>query len=411
MPSTSDLIGSLKARTDLQCRTTRIHYNEATIVPLALNRKLVFTFPRHSQGFLDMSSLHFSSIIKRTSWNAVLDATSFSQFFRRVVLRHGNVVLCDLDAYSVIAPILEKINITTLTSQKERFINGGFQDENGTDQAALGATLDGAGKRYNIHFLAGTILNCQALIPVDRLSAAGSLQLELYIENPTNIVRSTVATDNFSLNDVDLYCDYIFSPSLSASADWRVNLHADDWSFRYQSLNGLRNTLRLPSSVSDLQECIIALRDDGKDNPAAVTNDSNKLQNLISYSTISTWQMLVDSRPFFSEQLTDDKTTLLLWNECRKSEPAISTSRYYTDYENAADAGTLRQPPIIMNFQAAPKFADDMLSGIQTTRHNVEAYIDFTFRTAQPATVSAFCFLKHTVRIYEDANGQLQVQK
>jgi len=410
MPSINSLIGAVKARTDLSVRTTRIHYNETTTVPLALNRKIVFTFPRHPGGFLDMSSIYFSTVLKRTSANALLDATSFSQFFRRVVLRHGNTTLCDLDAYSIACPAQEKIHITSLTSQKERLIMG-FQDENGTDQGQLGLTLDGTGKRYNIKFLKGTVLNCQALLPVDRLSAAGPLQLELYLENPTNVVRSTTATDSISFNDLDLYCDYLFSPSLSASGEYKVNFHVDDYSFRYQSLNGLRNTLRLPSSVSDLQEAMIIFRDEAKDNPPAATNDSNKLQNAVSYSAISTWQMWVDSRPWFSEVLTDDKTALGLWNEAKKCEPEITSSRYYTDFENPADAGTLRQPPIFMSLQAAPKFSDDMLSGISTTRHNIEAYVDFTFATAQPATVAAYAFLFHTSRIYEDSNGQLLVQK
>lgn len=413
MPPVTTLIGSTKARTDLLARETRIHWNEATTVDLALNRKLVFTFPAHPGGFLDLSSMHFSAIFKRTSNAATLDATSLSQLFHRVVLRHGNVVIGDLDAYSLLVPTLEKVHTTTTVTQKERLINNFIQDQSVPGEVAtFNATFDGAGTRYNIYFLRGTVFNTQALIPIDRIQGAGPLQLELYLEDPRLVVNSTTPTDNFSLNDLDLYCNYMFSTSLSSASDWKVNFNVDSYEFRYQHLGAqLRHTLRLPSAVSDLQEVLIGIRDTAGDARASVDNVGNKLQNFIGYQNIDQWQMFVESRPWFSEILTGDKTQLMLWKETRKSEPAISYSRFFTDYERAADNGTYTQPPIILCLQAAPKFADDMLSGISTHRHTVESYVDFTFKTLPTATTAAFCWMKHTVRVYQDQFGQLHVSK
>jgi hypothetical protein len=193
--------------------------------------------------------------------------------------------------------------------------------------------------------------------------------------------------------------------------DWKVNFDVDNYEFRYQALgNQQRVTLRLPSAVSDLHACIIGFRDDSKDSQTP-TSTQNNLQNFRGYQAISQFQLFVESRPWFAEQLTADKTQLMLWKETRKSMPNIIYSRYYTDYERVADDGTLFQPPIVLNMQAAPRFKD-MKSGVTTSRHTVEAYADITFNPTFPGNnVNAYCWMLHTARIYEDQYGQLHVQK
>jgi hypothetical protein len=193
--------------------------------------------------------------------------------------------------------------------------------------------------------------------------------------------------------------------------DWKVNFDCDSYEFRYQALGSQqRVTLRLPSAVNDLHACIIGFRDDSKDSQTP-TAAQNNLQNFRGYQAINQFQLFVESRPWFAEQLTADKTQLMLWKETRKSQPNIIYSRYYTDYERPADDGTMFQPPIILNMQAAPRFKD-MKSGVATHRHTVEAYADITFNPGFPGNnVNAFCWMKHTARIYEDSFGQLHVQK
>lgn len=76
----------------------------------------------------------------------------------------------------------------------------------------------------------------------------------------------------------------------------------------------------------------------------------------------------------------------------------------------------------MINLQAAPRFSRDMKSGVTTSRHNVEMYADIQFTTApasiptlnigttfQNQTVNAYCFLKHTMRVFEDQYGQLHI--
>lgn len=418
MPSSSDLVGSVKTPTDLLSRETRIHWNEASEVALQYGRRLIFTFPAHPGGFLDLSSIHFSAIIKHSPGaNAAttIDSTSLSQLFHQVKLRHGNVVIGDVDFYSTLCPVLEKINTTSLVSAKERIIDGGLVVDN-AERAALGSTFAGTGKRYNIYFLRNTIFNCSALLPVDRLSRAGPLQLELYLENPAVVVNSTVATDNLILSDLDLYCNYLFSPSLAAAKDWKVNFDTDGYEFKYVTIgNNQRCTLRLGSTLSDLQYALIGFRNDAGDVGIATNNTPNKLQNFVGYQAVSQFQLFVESRPWFAEQLSADKTALMLWKETRKSEPNIIYSRFFTDYERASASATFEQPPIIINLQAAPRFSREMKSGVSSTKHNVEMYADVTFsnlpNTIGGGALNAFCWLKHTVRVFEDQYGQLQVSR
>lgn len=428
MPSISDLVGAVKQTTDLLSRETRIHYNQAAEVPLAQGRRIEFIFPAHPNGFLDLSTVHFSCIIKRTGGglnpSATIDSTSLSQLFREVNLYHGNNHIGYLPFYSILAPTLEKIHTNSLISSKERIIDGGLVVDN-TERAALGASFD-AGKRYNIYFLKNTIFNCSALLPVDRLSMRGPLKLEILLENP-GLVVSGAATENLLLTDVDLYCNYLFSPSLSAAKDWKINFEVDNYEYRYVNVgSNQRTTLRFGSTLSDLQYAMICLRDDSKDaNPpvSASVATHAKLQNFLGYQHIDQFQLYVESRPWFAEQLNADKTQLMLWKEARKCEPNLIHSRFFTDYEDSNVNGTMLQVPIMINLQAAPRFTREMKSGVTTSRQNVEMYADVTFKqppgsiptttagTGANQTINAFCFLKHTMRVYEDQYGQLHIAK
>jgi hypothetical protein len=164
----------------------------------------------------------------------------------------------------------------------------------------------------------------------------------------------------------------------------------------------------LPSAVSDLQSIFIGFRDDSNDS-AGVGTTVNRLQNFRSFNNVYQFQLFIESKPYYSEPLTGDKTTIMLWQETKTAEPAIKTSRFYTDYEAVVD-GTLKCPPIVLNLKAAPAF-HSMQSGVTTSRHTVEAYADVTLTAALGPSVNAYCFMKHTVRIYQDANGQLSVQR
>jgi hypothetical protein len=341
---------------------------------------------------------------------------------------HGNNHIGHLPYYSLLAPTLEKINTNSLIAPKERIIDGGLVADS-AEKTDLGTSFDGQGKRYNIYFLKNTLFNCSALLPVDRLSARGPLRLELVLESPGQVFNGN-PTDKIELTDMDVYCNYLFSPSLSAAKDWKINFEVDNYEYRYVTLpsTNQRTTLRLGSTLSDLQYAMICFRDDSEDSKQSTVTpfiaNRNKYQNFIGYQNISQFQLYVESRPWFAEQLTADKTQLMLWKEARKCEPNIIHSRFFTDYEKKDDNGTLEQPPIMINLQAAPRFSRDMKSGVTTSRHNVEMYADIQFTTSPASiptlstgltsatqTVNAYCFLKHTMRVFEDQYGQLHISK
>ena len=86
MPSINELVGSVKASTDLSSEQVRIRYNEATTIIGSNGRKIQLSFPKIPGKCLDMSRIRLDFTFDTTS-DSQMDAYSYHALFQRIVVR------------------------------------------------------------------------------------------------------------------------------------------------------------------------------------------------------------------------------------------------------------------------------------------------------------------------------------
>jgi len=387
----------------------KVRYNEATSVSLSLGRRVQLTFPRIPGGYLDLSSLRFSCDLARVAGDESMDTFSYSSFFRRIVVKSANYVIMDVDHYGEVATILEHIDTKNTHTKIDRVNRGHFL--NAAESTAIAATYP---RRVSFPFLEGTFLNCSALIPVDKLM--GQLTVELFLENPARILNSSgpSANANFNLGDIMINCSYLTSASLDGYfASSPLSFHVDDHSFRYQVVNQPRSQLRWPSANTSLNKITCLIRDDNVANPGVPNNTANKMIAPISWTDLQQLQVYQNQQPWWSEPVLGTRLETELYDEVKKAEPKITDSLYYTDYGDAALARTQSQIPLFLCFSSAPRFSEELDSGVATSRHTTDAYMDLQYQgtPAGLANLSALSWLNCSGRIHLGPTGSLELDR
>jgi hypothetical protein len=103
-----------------------------------------------------------------------------------------------------------------------------------------------------------------------------------------------------------------------------------------------------------------------------------------------------------------------LFDEIKKAEPDITQSLYYQDYGDAAAARSQNQMPLFLSFSSASKFADTLDSGVDTSRHTTDAYVDIQYSTPAPAALAnlaALSWLNCSGHIHIGVLGALELRR
>jgi hypothetical protein len=402
MPSLNELVGSVKVSTDLSSEQVRIRYNEATTVIGQNGRKIQLSFPKIPGKCLDLSRIRLDFTID-TSSDSQMDVYSYNALFQRIVVKSSSTVLMDINDYGLLASTLAQTSTTVNTNYNDRLTQGLFMSSAEAKTAAVS-------NRVSLQFIPGTILNCDALLPLDRVS--GMMTLELFIQDPRKVLYSPSndILSNFSLSDIQLICEYISSPSLTQYYNTQpINFSVQNWTHRFQQTADRKTILRLPSAYNSLSRVMVCIRSQNVVDSLNDCNQPDRQQKCMSYEHLSELQLYVNNKPFFSEPLSDGRLLTELWHESKNAFPQLSTSVYYSNTKGYSQVGGC--PFIGLNLNNAPCKFKGIVSGLKTSNMVSDIYMAINWSTSILSTVylAATCFLDNDARVYQDSSGSLQI--
>jgi hypothetical protein len=336
-----------------------------------------------------------------TTTDAFLDVFDNNAVIQRVRVLSSSNVLADISDYNFLQSQLNHGKTTATENSHSRQLAGLFGNI-AESKASAAAT-----QRCSVKFPKNTILNCEALLPLDKIS--GQLTLEVYLENGKKILGSDTddVTSNYSLTDIQLNCTYISSPSLTNYFQTNpISFHVDNFSHRFQNVNDVKSVLRMPSSFKSLCKLMIFIRPSSRVDNIDLSV-ANRMCSNIAYTDIQQIQFFSNNVPLFSEPFELSNITQELFLESLKTYPELQNSTYHTD---VTTGGTFNCPGFFINLQSAPKqFHDELLSGLSSNQHVSDLYAQLSFAVT-PTNYTATVFLMNNSKIFVDANGSLQME-
>jgi hypothetical protein len=405
MPASLDqLVGRLKAQSDLKNRHLRIRYNEATDVVGGLGKKIVFRFPKLVSEYLDLSSIQLHFTIS-TAADSMLDAWSYTSIFQRIRVLSSSTCVLDIDNFGLLSTTLKHAQTSAYVS------NTALRRSQGLFQVATESSSEASSaRRCFIEFPEGTLLNSPGLLPVGSMN--GFFQVELYLQDGNKILYSPGgdAASNYTLSNMQILCNYIRSPSLdSYFAQNPFTCHVNNWSHRFQNLANTQSILRIPSSFTSLRKILLCIRDSNQVNGALTVQ--GRQQSFCSYNHISSIQLFSNNQPLWSEPIRGENVEIELFNEGMKALPGMAESTYHRDprVDKAQNGGC----PIAISLDSAPQaFRDALISGIRSSQHVSDLYAEIQYTAGiTTTTYQADVFLCSDTRIFTSgATGALEIE-
>ena len=398
-PSLDELVGRLKTSSDLSSQQVKIRYNESTSVTGSAGRKVNLRFPKIPGKFLSMSSLKLHFTLS-TNTDSYFDCP-VSSVIQRLRVLSSSTVLMDISDYGTLQSYLQQgsTNVNQLNAQSRK-------NEGIFSTATEAQTFNGSSQRVALSFPEGSLLNCSALLPLDRLS--GFFQVELFLQEPKKILYSASAdvTANYTMSDIQLHSEYISSPSLGSFFDVNgVSFHVDNFSHRFQEINSVKNVLRIPSAFTSLSKIMLVTRDQSKVDSTSTLSTADRQQSTIAHTDLQEFQLYSQNMPFFSENILADNVTTEVFRETVKAFPAIEHSSFQNDV--AISQTQLGSVPIGISLSAAPqKFHEALVSGLASKNHVSDLYAHITWKSAGVtySNYAATVFLVNDSRVYLDSN-------
>ena len=405
MPSLSELVGNLKSNTDLSSEQVKVRYNESSSITGSSGKKILLKFPKIPGKFLNLASLKLHFTVE-TSSDSFFDTFSYSSIFQRIRVLSSSNVLFDCSDYGTLATTLKHAKTNVNTENKQHRLNEGVFASVLESQTAAAGT-----QRISLCFPHGTILNCDSLLPLDRLS--GHFSIELYLQDPRKILGSATndLSSNYTLHDLQLVCSYISSPTLSSFFESNpVNFHVDNWSHRFQPVSDAKSVLRIPSAYTSLAKLLVCIRDQSVVDSTNTLNATDRQQCFRAYSEIQEIQFWSNNQPLWSEPIVLDNVTTELFNETVQTLPELVHSTFQNSVvTSAAQIGSV---PIGVNLSSAPvKFHKELISGIKSSSHVSDLYSVISWKNGVVFTdYAATVFLMNESRVFVDSNGALQIE-
>ena len=405
MPNLDELVGSTKTQSDLSSEQVKIRYNESTSVTGNAGTKFLLKFPKIPGKFLNLASLklHFTVAV---SGDGYFDAASYQSIFQRVRVLSSSNVLLDVTEWGTLYTTLKHSKTNVNVENKQSRLNEGVFANTAEASSAGSGT-----KRVSLCFPYGTLLNCDSLLPLDKIN--GQFQIEWYLQDPKKILASPTndVTVNYTMSDIMLICDYISSPTLSSYfASSGVNFHVSNWSHRFQPVNDAKAVLRIPSSFTSLSKLLLLIRDQSKVDSTNTLSTADRQQSFISYTDLQEIQLYSNNMPLWSEPILNANIETELFNETLKTFPELQHSTFHNDV--SASQVQVGSCPIGVNLQSAPsKFHDALISGLKSKSHVSDLYGVISWANGVTFTnYAATVFIENDSRIFVDQNGALQIE-
>jgi hypothetical protein len=391
--SVMDLLGQSKQQSDLVSHQCRVRYTESTTVQA--NRFFRLLFPKRSgDQMLDCRSirLKFNLRIDSSDLNASIGAPDVRAIFNRIRILSGTTVIHDIAEAGLAFNLETLCSVSNMDSKYDRRVEG--------------VSLLEAPSYYYRHgdeFIVpicpkGGLLNSDTLLPTSRMS---DLIWECYLEQPQRCMfADTDPNATYSIENVEILCDYIHSPSISTYFNQHgCKFHCTDVATRFNSVLSQEHVLRLSSSHSSLNGILTAYR------VASVVTDiavSNKFSSFLPGTQRERYNVLVNNSLMYEQ---DIDSLPMSWGFMKDLFPLAQYSIWFDDFIGSKN---LLATSII---SSPPEFRDRIISGINTSQLNS----DITYRvrlTAQPSVpLRTDSFLYSDIWVFlPKANSDLQVK-
>ena len=394
--SINDLCGSLKSFSDLKKHPVKVRYTEATEVKAGGWFRM--TLSRHSDAsgpwFLDCRKvfLRFKmKIIEYSNNKCWIDGPTAACVFDRIKIVCGSTVLADIQNHSLLATMLENIHHSNATeSLALRSLRG-----HGTvaQRQAWGLNDD---QEYIIPVAPiGTLLNSKCLLPLNNMN---DLHIEFYLGTAQSVLASDSTIGSYSLFDIELHSHYLSSKSIQSYFQTNpIAISCTDYSYRFNSILGQTNMLKISSSYTSLNSILGYLRLGS----TVTSGGANKRMTSYPASTIVGMQFFVNNISMYDIPLAGIPQ---LFREFLESFPDVESSDYYTDFSS------LSQFLVSVNMRASPKeFHAQITSGTATSTLNSDLCLQINFTYAPGADIALESFMVADVTIHAQGKD-LQVK-
>jgi hypothetical protein len=388
--SISELVGVAKSSSDLESRPMRIRYNESQTIRSGSYFRM--TFPKVATDLLDLRSIKMRFRVNIAGEPAILDASDARCIFNRVRCLSGSQVLMDISEASLMFQTESLIETSTNANKYERYLQG---RQSRADRQAYPN-----GREYITSLApAGSLLNCDAVLPLSRLS---DLHVEFWMESSARALFNGGAGDSdFSIEGVEILCDYIRSPSLTNYFSQNaLSFHVTDYSHRFNTLLTEQGMCRFSSAHTSLNKVITILRPQAQ---VSGLGAADKLSTWYSGENVREYNLHLNSQLYF-EQAID--STEQAFTHFLSSFPKLATSEHFDTGFNA------QKHLFCVDVTAAPaSFQKEISSGTHTANLNSPLLlkIDFTGPLAQP--LRADSYLMSDALIYMDgSSGDLKIR-
>ena len=323
--------------------------------------------------------LRFKLRITETGERCWIDGNTAAVLFDRIKIVCGSTVICDIQQFPLLATHLENIHGSHASESKAlRALRG-----HGTlEQRKAWGTSDSHEYIINASPI-GTLLNNRNLLPLNTMN-------DIHIEYHLSTAQSALACDDstigtFSLYEIELHSTYLSSKSIqSYFSSNPVAISAIDYSYRFNSVGGMTNMLKISSSYTSLNAILGYLR-------VGPNEGTGKRSRSYNPAAIAGMQMFVNNIAMYDVPI---ETRFQQFREFLESFPSVEESDFYTDFNDIA------QFLVAINLRAAPReFHGFVTSGTSTSTLNSDLCLQLNLTNAPPSDLVLDSFLCADVTI------------
>ena len=390
--SISDLVGYAKQSSDLESHPMRIRYNESQVVNAGQYFRM--TFPKVADDMLDLRSIRMRATIAITSTDPTcfFDVSDIRAVFNRMRCLSGSQVLMDISELSLLFQTEALIETSLNDNLYEKYLTG---RETPANRQAFPKT------REYIFSIAplGSLLNTDALLPLSRLS---DTHVEFWLETPQRVLYSGFdKSPTFRLEQVELLCDYIRSPSISQYfASNPLSFHVTDYSHRYNALLTLQSLARFSSAHTSLNKILTIMRPQTR---VSGFDIFDKMGNWCPGTDTREYNVHVNNQLFYEQAVDSTEQAFLHF---ARAFPMLCKSAHFDQGFNT------NKHLICVDVTAAPAaFQKEISSGKRTANLNSDIVLKIEFTDTPAEAIRADSYLMSDALIYLDGmKGDLKIR-
>ena len=416
-PSIADLVGSTKNESNIQTRPIKIPYNIKSEIKQNESFDMTFGKTGLDDEFLDCRSIYLRFNMKyinndpnvetpahimRTDANGNthqvtlqnipgIDGSTIANIFSKIVIKSGSTVITTLEKADLIMNFLTNVYNDNSEGELDQIISGQNHRDPDPSNILLHRNVNNGSGEYMLKpFPRNSLLNCDALIPMSSNRLKENLTVTFYLKSFQQS-HSTLRPDSdhdivfddglhssqveYVLENVELLCNYLQSPSLSSwfnSNQWQQSV--DIYDTFYHNIQTQNNVLKFGSAVKSASKLITILRqsDGGRNLESFATKD--KLDKTIEARFLQEFNTYINNRAFYMEPITSNELGKL-WKNFKNCYPHVTKSKWF-----GANYLTDRFV-LVQNLNSCPPvFSNKISSGIETRLQNHDMFISLKLK-------------------------------